>query len=161
LGAWLGRINLTLALFNLIPGFPLDSGRVFRSIVWGLTVNLNRATRLAGAIGQGVAWLFILIGIWQVFTGNWANGLWIAFIGWFLNGAALGGVQRVTLRDVLKGQTTAGHDDGLPACVANRTCSSWSTAILPSGQLFRVMEDGRILGWSLCIASKRSPRGVA
>jgi Zn-dependent protease len=65
LGGWLGGTNLALALFNLIPGFPLDGGRVLRAVVWGLTGSIHGATRFAGAIGQIVAWLFILVGIWQ------------------------------------------------------------------------------------------------
>jgi Zn-dependent protease len=79
---YLAYINGTLALFNLIPGFPLDGGRVFRAIVWGATRNLRRATEIAATVGRAIAFLFILVGVWQVLQGNWANGLWIAFIGW-------------------------------------------------------------------------------
>lgn len=161
LGAWLGRINLILALFNLIPGFPLDGGRVFRSIVWGLTGNLNRATRLAGAIGQGVAWLFILIGIWQVFSGNWANGLWIAFIGWFLNSAALSSVQQVALRDLLKGQTVRKvmMTDCPRVSPAQNLQELVYGSILSSGRrCFPVMEDGRILGLVTLHRIKEVPR---
>jgi Zn-dependent protease len=71
LGAWLGGINLSLALFNLIPGYPLDGGRILRSVIWGLTGNLSQATYLVSALGQGVAFFFIFIGIWQMFAGNW------------------------------------------------------------------------------------------
>ncbi|HZT96984.1 MAG TPA: site-2 protease family protein [Chloroflexota bacterium] len=85
---YLGAINLVLALFNLIPAFPLDGGRVFRAIAWGITHDLRRATRIATLLGQGIAWLFILVGIWYVFTGNILGGIWLAFIGWFLNNAA-------------------------------------------------------------------------
>lgn len=161
LGAWLGRINLTLAMFNLIPGFPLDGGRVFRSIVWGLTGNLNRATRVAGAIGQGVAWLFILVGIWQVFSGNWANGLWIAFIGWFLNSAALSSVQQVALKDLLKGQTVRRvmmTDCPRVSPTQNLQQLVYDT-ILPSGRrCFPVMEDGHVLGLITLHRIKEVPR---
>jgi Zn-dependent protease len=85
---WLGYINVGLAVFNLIPGFPLDGGRVFRAIVWAITKNADRATRIAARVGQVVAFLFILDGIWQFSHGAGFGGLWIAFIGWFLMDAA-------------------------------------------------------------------------
>lgn len=107
LGRWLALINLSLALFNLIPGFPLDGGRVLRATVWGVTGNMLRATRLVTIIGQVVAWLFIAAGIWQVFAGNWANGLWIAFIGWFLNNAAASSGQQAAWQELLRGHTAA------------------------------------------------------
>jgi Zn-dependent protease/CBS domain-containing protein len=85
---WLGYINIGLALFNMIPGFPLDGGRVLRSIIWAVTKNGDRSTRIAARVGQIVALLFILDGIWQCFSGTGLGGLWIAFIGWFLMDAA-------------------------------------------------------------------------
>lgn len=104
---YLAYINGTLGLFNLLPGFPLDGGRVFRAIVWGITRNLRRATEIAGAIGRVIAFLFILFGVWQILQGYWANGLWIAFIGWFLENAAVGQVQQQRLHDLLAGHTVA------------------------------------------------------
>jgi len=85
---WLGYINLGLAFFNLIPGFPLDGGRVLRALIWWATKNGERATRVAARVGHWVAMLFIFIGLYQFFRGAGLNGLWIAFIGWFLNQAA-------------------------------------------------------------------------
>jgi Zn-dependent protease/predicted transcriptional regulator len=85
---WLGYINISLAIFNLIPGFPLDGGRVLRGIVWWLTGDGVRATRIAARIGQVVAFLFIITGIIRFFMGAGIGGLWIAFIGWFLLDAA-------------------------------------------------------------------------
>jgi Zn-dependent protease/predicted transcriptional regulator len=85
---WLGYINVALAFFNMIPGFPLDGGRVLRAIVWAITKNAERSTRIAARVGQVVAFLFILDGIWQFFSGAGFGGLWIAFIGWFLMDAA-------------------------------------------------------------------------
>jgi len=101
--AYLARINLMLALFNLIPGFPLDGGRVLRSILWGLGASFRSATRWASRAGRGVAFLFILLGVGQMFLGSFLNGLWIAFIGWFLNNAAESSYQQVVLRDTLSG----------------------------------------------------------
>jgi Zn-dependent protease/CBS domain-containing protein len=85
---YLAFINLLLGLFNLIPGFPLDGGRVLRAIVWRTTGSLERATNIAATIGQAFGWGFIAIGLLQLLGGNFLGGLWIAFIGWFLNGAA-------------------------------------------------------------------------
>jgi Zn-dependent protease/CBS domain-containing protein len=85
---WLGYINISLAVFNLIPAFPLDGGRILRSIIWAITKNQVRSTRIAARIGEMVAFLFIIDGIWKYFSGAGIGGLWIAFIGWFLLDAA-------------------------------------------------------------------------
>jgi Zn-dependent protease len=103
LAKYLAYINGALALFNLIPGFPLDGGRVFRAVVWGATHSLRRATLIAATVGRIIAFLFILFGVWQMFSGQFGNGLWIAFIGWFLEGAANAQVQQQTLHDLLAG----------------------------------------------------------
>jgi len=107
LAAWLSGINLILAVFNLIPGFPLDGGRVLRSIIWGLTPNLMKATQIASLIGRTIAYLFIFWGIWMFFRGNWFNGIWIAFIGWFLNNAADSSYRQLALREMLSGHTAS------------------------------------------------------
>lgn len=103
--AYLGRINFLLAAFNMIPGFPLDGGRVLRAALWGLGGSFGNATRWATRVGRGVAYLFILFGAVQIFTGGFLNGLWIAFIGWFLNNAAESAYQQVVLRETLSGVT--------------------------------------------------------
>ena len=105
LAGWLAWINLMLALFNLIPGFPLDGGRVLRAIVWGATGNSRRATLIAAGAGRLVAFGFIFYGIWQIFGGNWADGLWIAFIGWFLDGAATQSVRHLAAEKLMAGHT--------------------------------------------------------
>ena len=102
---YLAVINATLAVFNLIPGFPLDGGRVFRAIVWGITHNLRRATVIAGYLGHAIAFTFILLGVWLLFQGDWINGLWIAFIGWFLETAVVGQVQQQRIHNLLAGHT--------------------------------------------------------
>lgn len=109
---WLGPVNVLVGLFNLIPGFPLDGGRILRSIFWGITNNLRKATRWASWVGRGVAYLMIGSGIVMIFgvqipilgTG-FINGLWLIFIGWFLNNAALQSYRRMMIQDVLEGVT--------------------------------------------------------
>ena len=104
---YLSWINLLLAAFNLVPAFPLDGGRVFRSILWGTTGNYQRSTRWAAYLGQGFAYLLILGGIAQViFLGN-LGGLWFALIGWFLENAASSSYRQTLLRESLKGVTAA------------------------------------------------------
>jgi Zn-dependent protease/predicted transcriptional regulator len=85
---WLGYINLALAAFNMIPGFPLDGGRVLRAILWWVMGNVERSTRAAARVGQVIAVLFIGFGIFRFFEGAGLGGLWLAFIGWFLLQAA-------------------------------------------------------------------------
>jgi Zn-dependent protease/CBS domain-containing protein len=100
---YLVYINLALGLFNLIPGFPLDGGGVLRAIIWGASGNMRRATLIAANVGRFIAYLFIFFGVWQMLGGNFMNGLWIAFIGWFLESAARGQVQQLALHDMLAG----------------------------------------------------------
>lgn len=105
---WLGVINIGLAAFNMIPGYPLDGGRVLRAIIWWINKNGERATRLAAQVGQAVAFLFILYGLYQFFVGHGNfGGLWIAFIGWFLLDAARGSYFQVGIMSGLKGHRVA------------------------------------------------------
>jgi Zn-dependent protease/CBS domain-containing protein len=100
---WLAEINLMLALFNLVPGFPLDGGRVLRGIVWGVTGDLTKATKIAANAGKFFAYLMILVGAWQALHGNWVGGLWLAFIGWFLLSAAQESYASMAARSTLSG----------------------------------------------------------
>ncbi len=102
---YLAFANVLLGIFNLIPGFPLDGGRVLRSVVWAVSGSLRTATRWASASGQIVAYLFILWGIWQFFSGNVIGGLWIGFIGWFLLSAAQSANAQVMVDTVFRGVT--------------------------------------------------------
>lgn len=100
---WLAWSNGILALFNLLPGFPLDGGRVLRSLAWWATGNFTRATRIAAGAGKFFAYAMIGIGLWQALNGNWVDGLWLAFIGWFLLSAAQQSWAHVALRNMLAG----------------------------------------------------------
>jgi Zn-dependent protease/CBS domain-containing protein len=102
---YLTTSNILLGIFNLIPGFPLDGGRIFRSIIWKATGNFQKATRIAAFVGQGCGFLFILLGIVAFFTGGSFNGLWIAFIGWFLLSAAQSANTQVRTQSALRGVT--------------------------------------------------------
>ena len=104
---WLGYINLALAGFNMIPGYPLDGGRVLRSIAWWITGNMERATRVAARVGQVVAFLLILYGIYRFFVGQNFGGLWLAFIGWFLLDASRSSYLQVGLMAGLKDRRVA------------------------------------------------------
>ncbi|HEX8789921.1 MAG TPA: site-2 protease family protein [Polyangiaceae bacterium] len=107
---WLGPINLIVGVFNLIPGFPLDGGRVLRSILWATTHNLHDATRWASAVGQAIGWGFVFLGVAIAFGAyvpffgrGLVSGLWLAFIGWFLSSAAAQTWRRQLVHEILEG----------------------------------------------------------
>jgi Zn-dependent protease/predicted transcriptional regulator len=130
---YLVYINAALGVFNLIPGFPLDGGGVFMSVVWGLTQNRQRATLIAANLGRVIAYLFILAGVWLAISGNLINGLWIAFIGWFLVSAAAGQVRQVKIEHLLTGHRVS------EAMSRNYTA-------VPSDTTLQQMVDDHILG---------------
>lgn len=101
---WLGYINIALAVFNMIPGYPLDGGRVLRAILWWSTRSAQRATRWSSQVGQGVAFLFILFGLYRFFVGANFGGLWLAFIGWFLMDAARSSYVQFGVMEGLRGR---------------------------------------------------------
>lgn len=108
---WLAVINVILAAFNLIPGFPLDGGRVFRSLMWHFSHNYRLSTKIAVWLGQGIGYAFIFCGILIVFVHpfglSWFDGLWIAFIGWFLQNAASSSYRQTVWREALRGFTVS------------------------------------------------------
>jgi Zn-dependent protease/predicted transcriptional regulator len=146
---WLGYINFTLGIFNLLPGYPLDGGRVLRAIIWWKTGNAERSTRLAARTGQAVAVCFIAVGIFQFFNGAGFSGLWIAFIGWFLLQAARESDMQVGLTQALQGVRVA--DVMTNDCP---TVDGWLNVqnfvdehLLRTGQrCFVVMEKGEVTG---------------
>ncbi len=106
--AWLGSINIMVGLFNLIPAFPLDGGRIFRALTWALVKDIRKSTRIASRLGQAIAWFMIISGVAMIFGVNVPffgsgtfNGMWMIFIGWFLNNAALSGYRQVLFQDIL------------------------------------------------------------
>jgi Zn-dependent protease/CBS domain-containing protein len=100
---YLAITNVALGIFNLIPGFPLDGGRVLRSIVWRITGSLRKATRVATIVGEVLAYLLILAGIWLFFTGDIIGGIWTGFIGWFLLISARAANSQVMLQSMFRG----------------------------------------------------------
>jgi len=100
---WLGYVNLGLAIFNLIPGFPLDGGRVLRAIIWWAIGDARRSTRIAVRVGQAVAFGFIALGLLRFFAGAGFSALWIAFIGWFMLDAANAAYAQSGIAEKLKG----------------------------------------------------------
>jgi len=100
--AYLALINAILCAFNLLPGFPLDGGRVLRSVVWQRTGNLVRATNIAAAVGRFMGWALIALGLVAILAGN-LGGLWLAFIGWFLSTAADASRHELATREQLRG----------------------------------------------------------
>jgi Zn-dependent protease/CBS domain-containing protein len=153
---WLGSVNIILGIFNLVPGFPLDGGRVLRSLLWALLGDLRRATRWASWVGQGIAWLMIVSGISMIFGASipflgsgLVNGLWLAFIGWFLNNAAAQSYQQVVLRDVLEGLTVARlMRTSPPTCAPGCTVSQLvhEHVMGSDDQAFPVLRDGAFIG---------------
>jgi Zn-dependent protease/predicted transcriptional regulator len=162
LAAWLAFINVRLAAFNLIPGFPLDGGRIFRAIVWGSTKNYLRATQLAGASGKLVAYTLILIGAWAafnpdfnltiggstVFYGGLTSGIWTAFIGWFLLNAAQQSIAQVTVRETLAGlQASDVMSHEVPTVDGHITLEEYGAEVLRTGRRCHLVLMGdRLVG---------------
>lgn len=147
--SWLARTNLLLAIFNLIPGYPLDGGRIFRSLVWRISGSAHRATTIAATGGQIVAYGFIAFGIFSVFTGGAINGLWLGFIGWFLLNAATSSVAQANLMQMLRGvtvyQVMSRQLPHVPSKLSIRRLVD--EYVLQNGQeRFAVADDGEILG---------------
>lgn len=142
---YLAFVNLALGVFNLVPGFPLDGGRVFRSIVWAVTHNLRRATRIASIVGQAFGFVLIGWGIVQLFGGDYLGGVWTAFLGWFLNTAAEATRHEEALRASRPPQPEWGVS---PRSVSADSNLSPALELLADRGVTQVwiVEDGRIVG---------------
>jgi Zn-dependent protease len=148
LAAWLGWTNLMLAGFNLLPGFPLDGGRIFRAMVWGLTKNFEKATGVAGASGKLIAYTMILSGAWGAFHGSVQNGLWFAFIGWFILNAAQESVAQVAVRQTLAGLSAADvMSKEVPTAPGHITLEEYGAEVLRTGRRYHlILSDDRLVG---------------
>lgn len=122
LAAWLALVNFGLLVFNLVPGFPLDGGRIARSIAWKITGDRNRATRFAGRLGQGFAYILIGVGVYLVLgTHDVANGLWLGILGWFLQQGASSAVVSSQFAERIEGVTAGDLMDNDPVAVPRET----------------------------------------
>lgn len=161
IGEYLALINLILALFNLLPGFPLDGGRLFRALVWRYTGDLTRATRWATQGGKALGYALIGLGALQTLAGAVVGGLWMVFIGWFLRTAALTSYEQHLMSGVL------GHlrADRIMTPDPSTVAPDLSLADFVEGRLLRerhqgfpVVRDGRVLGLVTLDHVRSTPR---
>jgi len=158
---YLGWLNLVLAVFNMLPDFPLDGGRVLRSILWFAKGNVRWATRVASAIGSGFGMFLIVLGLLSFISGGFITGIWYFLIGMFIRGAALTSYRQVLVRNALSGETIAHFMQPEPVTVPPST----SIRDLVDNyiykyhyKMFPVAENGNLTG---CITSnevKNIPR---
>ena len=160
LATWLSRTNFALAVFNLLPGFPLDGGRIFRAMVWGVTKNFEKATRVAGASGKLIAYAMILSGAWAAFHGSVQNGLWFAFIGWFILNAAQESVAQVAVRQTLAGLSAADvMSKEVPTAPGHITLEEYGSEVLRTGRRYHlILSDDRLVGMMNVQALNAVPR---
>ncbi len=166
--AWLGSVNIILGIFNLIPGFPLDGGRVLRSILWAITNNLKLATQWASAVGQGISWLMIIGGIAAAFGvpvpfigAGLINGLWLAFIGWFLHSSAVQSYQQMVVHQALDDVPVSSVMRRDPPTVSSdRTVAEFvHDFIMQSDDHgFPVMDHGELIGIATLEDVRKVPR---
>lgn len=158
---WLGYINLLLAAFNMLPGFPMDGGRVLRAALWWRTGDLLRATRTAATVGQGIALLFIVLGIVGFFRGTGFGGLWIAFIGWFLLMAARASQTQSEVNERLRGIRVAdvmARDCPLIDGRTNLQTFVDEFLLRGLGRCYMIVEEGQPVGLITAHEAKAVPR---
>jgi Zn-dependent protease/CBS domain-containing protein len=158
---YLAWTNLLLAAFNLVPGFPLDGGRLLRAAIWKATGSLGRATRIASVSGQGVGWLLVAAGVAWLLAGDLAGGIWFAFIGWFLVQAARSSYQELQLQQLLRRveaeEVMAGDLRRIPPEVSlQEAVDDYFMRYDHSG--FPVEEQGRTIGLLTLRGVRRVPR---
>ena len=158
---YLAYINVLLAAFNLLPAFPLDGGRVLRSILWGTWSDLRRATRVSAAIGSAFGILLIFLGVLQFLRENFIGGLWLFLIGMFLRGAAQMSYQQLLVRNALEGEPVRRFMNPNPV-----TVPSSITVEQPVEdyiykyhfKMFPVLDNGRLVGYITTQQVKEVPR---
>ncbi len=168
LGFWLGGVNGALAVFNLIPGFPLDGGRILRSIVWGITKNYTKASRIAARGGQIVAYGLIGYGVWEGVRGwqtagsayGLVDGLWLMLIGWFLLGAAKQSFAQAETRTVLEGLKASDIMSSEPASIGREiSLEDYAREVTSTGRASHlVMAHGQLVGIISTDALTKIPR---
>ncbi|MEA2621892.1 MAG: hypothetical protein QOH61_802 [Chloroflexota bacterium] len=159
---WLGLSNLALAAFNLIPGFPMDGGRILRAILWGVTKDFMRATRIASLIGRAVGQLVILAGLLVSLQGEIIDGVWLVLIGWFLNRAASLSYRQAAFERLVEGiHVRDVMESNVPVVTPNLTLDTLADQHLMSGQsgFYAVVADDRLIGTIDVDQIRRVPRG--
>ena len=148
---WLGFINITLGLFNLIPGFPMDGGRILRAVLWRIRGDQFKATRNAATVGRGIGYLLVAVGVFLAFqpTGLF-SGIWLALIGWFLSSAAESSVAQMSVQRSISGVKVRDVMEDEPASVSpNETVADLvnERLIKGEGRSFLVRhDDGGLAG---------------
>jgi Zn-dependent protease/CBS domain-containing protein len=164
---WLGSVNLLLGIFNMIPAFPLDGGRVLRSILWAVTKSLRTATMWASRLGQLTAWVMILAGFAMAFGlqipllgSGFINGIWLAFIGWFLNSASQQSYQQVVIQDILGNIPVSQIMRPDPPTVSPLTTVSElvNTIMTSDDYAFPVLREGMLIGMVTMDDVRRVPQ---
>ncbi len=158
---WIGFINGVLVAFNLIPGFPLDGGRVLRALLWHFKGNLRRATHMASRVGAGFGFVLIGLGILSLLAGNAIGGLWWILIGMFLRGAAKSGYRQVLIRQALEGEPVSRfmNEDPVtvpPSITIERLVEDYVYA--HHFKMFPVVDDGQLAGCMTTEQAKGVPR---
>ena len=156
---WLSVTNLSLAVFNLLPGLPLDGGRIFRALVWGVTKDFNRATRASGTAGKLIAYTMILGGLGYSVAGHW-DFLFLALMGWYLLTAAQASVAQGTIRESLVGLCAADVMTAeVPTIPANMNLEEYGSEVLRTGRrVHMVTMDDRLVGLMNVSALNQVPR---
>ena len=158
---YLAVVNVALAIFNILPGFPLDGGRVLRAIAWKRTGSFRRATRIASSVGEFMGYGLVILGVFVLLNGGVLDGVWLAFIGWFLLGAARneaagtqleGVLSRLTARQVMR--------EDFPSVTPGTPLQEIVDAFMigHGERAVMVANDGAVLGIITVSDIRRTPR---
>jgi Zn-dependent protease/predicted transcriptional regulator len=152
---YLGWLNVILAVFNMVPAFPLDGGRVLRSILWAIKGNLRWATYVASQMGSAFGWFLIILGVINFIGGNFIGGLWYLLIGMFIRSASQMSYQQMLIRRALAGESVRRFMRENPVTVP----SNVSVAALVEDyfykyhyKMFPVLDDDKLVG---CVSTKQ------